>query len=388
MKVTLCLVFTIAMVLSAKAVNIQMVTVGNPGNGNDPADGDRNTSGVQHFGAVGYVYQIGKYEVTAGQYTEFLNAVAKTDPTGLYNPVMASFSQGAQIVQAGTSPNYVYSVAPDWTDRPVNFVGFWDVARFANWMHNGQPVGAQGPGTTEDGAYHDIGNEALFGRNPGARFFIPTENEWYKAAYHKNDGVTANYWLYPTASNVTPGNTLPDPGNHANFITSQPITGISNYTIGAPYWRTTVGVFENSASPYGTFDQGGNVQEWEEEVATSGRRRARGGFYALDVDLMHSSFRSSWDIPNEAAQMGFRIASALPEPSTLALAVGIFAPLAVYRRRPGYVLPVPARLTLVVIAGADRVARLITAAPHLQSSRKAVRRGRPSCRRTGSECSR
>ena len=82
----------------------------------------------------------------------------------------------------------------------MNYVSFWDAARFANWLHNGQPTGPQGPGTTEDGAYHDVGNQTLFGRNAGAKFFIPTEDEWYKAAYHKNDGVTGNYWDYPTAS--------------------------------------------------------------------------------------------------------------------------------------------------------------------------------------------
>ena len=59
-----------------------MVTVGNPGNA---ADTRYDATG---FGSVGYVYQIGKYEVTAGQYTEFLNAVAKADPNGLYNTAM------------------------------------------------------------------------------------------------------------------------------------------------------------------------------------------------------------------------------------------------------------------------------------------------------------
>ena len=78
-------------------------------------------------------------------------------------------------------------MAADWANRPVNYVSFWDAARFANWLHNGQPTGPQGPGTTEGGAYHDVGNQTLFGRNAGAKFFIPTENEWYKAAYHDQD---------------------------------------------------------------------------------------------------------------------------------------------------------------------------------------------------------
>ena len=59
---------------SVQAVTIDMVTVGNPGNA---ADTRYDLTG---FGSVGYNYQIGKYEVTAGQYTEFLNAVAKADP--------------------------------------------------------------------------------------------------------------------------------------------------------------------------------------------------------------------------------------------------------------------------------------------------------------------
>ena len=100
-----------------------------------------------------YAYQIGKYEVTAGQYTEFLNAVADSDTYGLYSTLMGDIlNYGANIQRTGSSPNYSYSVAADWANRPVNYVSFWDAARFANWLHNGQPTGPQGPGTTEDGA--------------------------------------------------------------------------------------------------------------------------------------------------------------------------------------------------------------------------------------------
>ena len=107
--------------------------------------------------------------------------------------------------------------------------------------NNGQPTGAQGPGTTEGGAYHDVGNQTLFGRNAGAKFFIPTEDEWYKAAYHdKTAGLAASYFDYPTGSNTAPINTLPDPGNHANFYDDFG-TGNNSYTIGSPYYRTEVG---------------------------------------------------------------------------------------------------------------------------------------------------
>src|SRR4051812_3617109 len=158
-----------------------MVPIGNPGNAPDTR---YSATGI---GSVGYIYQIGKYEVTAGQYTEFLNAVAKADPNGLYNTAMGdpvAPTQGANIQRSGASPNFSYSVAADWANRPVGYVSFWDAARFANWLHNGQPTGPQDAGTTEGGAYHDVGSQALFGRNAGALFFIPTLDEWYKAAYH------------------------------------------------------------------------------------------------------------------------------------------------------------------------------------------------------------
>ena len=154
--------------------------------------------------------------------------MAKADPNGLYNTAMGDpgvARYGANIQRTGSSPNYSYSVAADWADRPVNFVSFWDAARFANWLHNGQPTGPQGPGTTEGGAYHDVGNQTLFGRNAGAKFFIPTEDEWYKAAYHdKTAGLAASYFDYPTGTNAAPGNDITettDPGNNANFYDQQ-----------------------------------------------------------------------------------------------------------------------------------------------------------------------
>ena len=263
---------------TAAAVTIDMVTVGNPGNAPD------TRYDATGFGSVGYVYQIGKYEVTAGQYTEFLNAVAKADPNGLYNTAMGDpgGSFGANIQRTGSSPNYSYSVAADWANRPVNYVSFWDAARFANWLHNGQPTGPQGPGTTEDGAYHDVGNQTLFGRNAGAKFFIPTEDEWYKAAYHdKTAGLAASYFDYPTGTNAVPGNDINEttnPGNNANYY-------ISNYAIGSPYYRTVVGEFELSDSPYGTFDQGGNVWEWNETAVTSSSRGLRGGSFDQRLGL-------------------------------------------------------------------------------------------------------
>jgi len=86
MKSNLALMISFAWAISASAITIDTVPVGDIGNPNDPSDGDSLTAGVQNFWGRRYAYRIGKYEVTVGQYTAFLNAVAATDTFGLYNP--------------------------------------------------------------------------------------------------------------------------------------------------------------------------------------------------------------------------------------------------------------------------------------------------------------
>ncbi len=307
-----------AVTASANVV-IDTVTVGNPGNTGELSGSGAGGYGPDRIcGAVDYVYNIGKYEVTAGQYTAFLNAVAATDTYGLYNTNMWSSQYGCKIERTGSSGSYSYSVAPDWANRPVNYVSWGDSARFSNWLHNGQPTGAQGLGTTEDGSYFLDGAMSdpellAVTREPEATWAIPTEDEWYKAAYHKNDGASGNYFDYPTSNDAVPSNDLidPDPGNNANFYQYV-------YTIGSPYWRTEVGEFENSDSPYGTFDQGGNVWEWNEAILYGSCRGLRGGSFSGSGGDLHASYRS-YNYPTyEDNRFGFRV-SEVPEPASMAL---------------------------------------------------------------------
>jgi formylglycine-generating enzyme required for sulfatase activity len=306
----------------SEAVTIDMVLVGNAGNAPDT-----RYNGIS-VGSVANAFRIGKYEVTTGQYTEFLNAVARADPNGLYSTFMNS-QFGPNIQRTGSSPNYSYSVAADWANRPVHLVSFWDAARFANWLHNGQPTGPQGIGTTEDGAYHDVGSQTLFGRNPGARFFIPNEEEWYKAAYHNQAaGLAASYFDFPTGTNAVPGTDISEttkPGNNANYYEN-------DYVIGSPYYHTNVGEFELSDSPYGTFDQGGNVFEWTELAATGAVGGLRGGSFDDFSDPLHAAYRNYHSPAGEDSSVGFRVAS-VPEPASITLCLSVLMMLAMIRSK-------------------------------------------------------
>lgn len=208
-----------ALITSASAtVTIDCVTVGNAGNAADPSTG---------YGAVGYNYQIGKYEVTNAQYGAFLNAKAATDSYGLYNIGMASYG----ITRSGTSGSYIYSVTGGLENRPVVYVSWFDAARMANWLVNGQ-----GNGSTETGAYTLNGaTSGIITANAVAQVYLPTDDEWYKAAYY--NGATSTYSLYPNGQNTI----TTEDANYANRIGSS----------------TNVGTYSGAPSMYGTFDQGG-----------------------------------------------------------------------------------------------------------------------------------
>ena len=285
----LTLAASAALITSTSAiVTIDYVSVGNIGNAAD-------TTG---YGAVSYEYQIGKYEVTNAQYAEFLNAKAATDSYGLYNPSMSSYG----ITRSGSSGTYTYVVTSGMENRPVVYVSWFDAARFSNWLANGQ-----GNGDTETGSY--ILNSASSGLIlpiADAKVRLPSEDEWYKAAYY--NGATSTYSLYP---------------NGQNYITKADAN--YNYSVGS---TTDVGTYSSVPSMYGTFDQGGNVWEWNDAVIEGGEgasRGLRGGSWNVSGGAYDSrgylalSYRG--DIPPslEFESVGFRLASAVPEPSSLVL---------------------------------------------------------------------
>jgi hypothetical protein len=313
----------------AGAVQIDFVIVGDPGN---PADTDVVTccdasQGTTGYGSVDYLYRIAKYELTNTQYAEFLNAVAKSDPNLLYNAFQASFG----ITRSGASGNFSYQVTPGWEQRPAHFVNFFDGARFANWLHNGQPLGFQDATTTEDGAYTLLGLNPLgVPRNDGALYFVPSDDEWYKAAYWDPDLQV--YYNYPTGSNTPPSADIPDgpppPANTANYWAGPPGPFDPAFAcdIVSPCEPTDVGAYVNSPSPFGTFDQGGNLFELTEAVNESGHV-IRGGYYLRRVGDLSTVLRTQAPLNCEnCGGLTLRVAASVPEPgSGLLVALGLLA---------------------------------------------------------------
>jgi formylglycine-generating enzyme required for sulfatase activity len=331
------------------AVDIDTVSVGNPGNAADTEI--MITDATTGYGSVAYSFRMGTYEVTNAQYVEFLNGV---DPVGtntleLYRADMTTDARGGIIFDGIGANGAKYRLKPGRDDNPVVYVSWFDAVRFANWMHNGQ-----GSSDTETGAYTLLGgtptpsNASSITRNPGAKWWLPSENEWYKAAYHKNDGIGSSYWDFPTSTDVLPvsdqppGTDAPTPSNAANFNENDAlpngyndgyaVTGSPTFVASQNY-LTNVGAYTSSVSPYGTYDQGGNVWEWTESLFANGHRNLRGSSWDNDSPtILRSAYRISTAAGDGFNLLGFRVAT-VPEPSSIILAVSCAA-LFSFRSRP------------------------------------------------------
>jgi len=260
-----------------RGIDINFVNIGNAGNAGDTQVMNDGTTG---YGAVSSNYRIGKYEVTAAQW-QTINTAAGIGDSGYWSG-----------------------------NQPTAAISWYEAAQFCNYLTSGDKY---------SGAYKfDIsGNFLSIDRvssisTYGTTYVIPTEDEWYKAAYFKPNA--SGYSLY------------------ANGTDTAPVAGVnSNYNkvIGAP-WNINSGTQEQN----GTFDMMGNVWEWNETLfvfSDSSTRGIRGGSYDREVFTLASSGRGIGPY-SEYNEVGFRVAE-VPEPASAAIMTlaGLF--IALKRRK-------------------------------------------------------
>jgi len=288
-----CAIVAVLITSASATVTMDWVSIGNINNAAD----------YTGYGAVDHVYRIGKYEVTNAQYGEFLNAKGQSNANSIYNAAMSGYG----ITQSGISGNFSYSVTTAKANRPVVYVSWYDAARFANWMMNGQ-----GNASMETGAYTlNNATSGIITANIGAQVYIPSENEWYKAAYYS--AANTSYSLYPNGQNTI---TTAD-ANYANSVGSS----------------TNVGTYSGDPSSYGTNDQGGNVWEWNDAVISGSSRGRRGGAWYGGDGGLRSSFSLVLDPSYENGGLGFRVASVVPEPTSILLTIFAGGMILIRRRR-------------------------------------------------------
>jgi hypothetical protein len=275
---------------------IDFVNIGNPGNADDAGAGGGHYSSP--FGGVSYDYRIGTYEISQAQ-------IEKATASGLANVTAGAWSG----------------------NKPAANMSWFEMAAFVNWMntstghHAAYQIDADVTAITlwtSPEAWQTDG-ENLY-RHKNAYYFLPSEDEWYKAAYHKNDGVPT-----PVASS----------------------TGAGTVVYRQPFLQGPANVNSSGGlSAYGTQGQGGNVWELMESAFAAPNDNpiedpARRGDSWIDVggdDYLRSETRTHGDAFLSNSTYGFRVASApigtgLPEPTSLALLAAAVVGLASCRSR-------------------------------------------------------
>jgi len=258
----------------ALADNPETVTVGHPQN---PAD----STG---YGKVSYEYRIGKYEVTNAEYCEFLNSAAKDDPHALYDPRMAQ--QYGGISRSGFAGSYAYSTIAGRDKKPVSYVTWLSCIRYTNWLSGGRDKAA-----TEKGTYTILGgrvaslpDHSTLAAGKTTHWALATENEWYKAAYYdpgKPGGP--GYWSYAFKGGNPPQ---------------------CNLNSGS---MTEVGSYASFPSPSGTFDQNGNLWEYNETVAGT-KVGLRGGSFYIDDNTAYLLASTRYEVLSAKwPNYGFRV---------------------------------------------------------------------------------
>ncbi|MGD9693715.1 MAG: SUMF1/EgtB/PvdO family nonheme iron enzyme [Phycisphaerales bacterium] len=304
------------------------VTIGAPGNRATLPDEVPFRPWMQ-VGAVNYEYRMARTEITGSQWFEFVQAYAPYVGADFGSDL---FSSGAIIFRGfGTNGVPTYTMDPIFNNVSIA-MGWRYAARYCNWLHNGKALtrdafenGAYDTATftnNPDGTVNDQSS-----RSPGALFWIPSEDEWVKAAYYdpnKHGLGLEGYWRHPGGQDTPLQGGLPgEPGAQ----TSAPIT--------QPGFRPDVGSYPDVSAPWGLLDVSGGTVEWTETWSmlnrfriARGSRTGIGSFYYLS-DQIDSSGAG---LPN-ASTFGLRIASTVPGAGAFPLLGGLIMVASTRRKR-------------------------------------------------------
>ncbi len=262
-----------------------------------------NAADTTGYGAVPYEYRASTYEITQ-------DAINKATASGMAN-VTAGAWEGNQ--PAANISWYAAAAFVNFLNTSTGNTAAYDLT-FSNGSWS-MALWSSGQAWTEGGTN-------LY-RNKDAYYFLPSENEWYKAAYFNPAG--SNYFLYPTASSSVP--TAVASGTNAGSAVYRGVASVPALVDSA-----------GGLSPYGTMGQGGNVWEYTESAfdgtnsLPSEPRAIRGGSFNSSENDLRSSLRPNNDPSSEFSSLGFRVAS-VPEPSTYALLLIAGAGWLLWKRR-------------------------------------------------------
>lgn len=268
-------------------------------------------------GSVNYEYAISRTELSAGQYLEFANAIL---PHWQGHP----YELSGQFIQYSTLQNRFVVFSDAVNQNYAEGMTFWNAARYANWLHNGKVNEAW---AFQTGAYDipQLGNDpSLFDGNPiqrlpGAKYWIPSEDEWVKAVFWdtQKDGV-GGYWPLPHGSDVPLMPGLPGEGE-------TPV-GLGSYQ------DFPIGSYPDTQSPWGLVDVSGGWLELTDtaHVNTFIRTWGSSNNSPPDADWFNQQLPGHRRLTLEGAAL--RIATNVPTPGSLA-AVGCALIFAARRRR-------------------------------------------------------
>jgi len=269
---------------------IDFVSVGNAGNANDAGAGGGSYSSP--YGGVGYDFRMSTYEISQ-------DMIDKATAGGLANVTAGTTHTGAE--PAANVTWYEAAAFVNWLNESKGYQKAYDLVwTGSTWTQN---LWSAANAWTLDGT-----NQF---RHKDTYYVLPSEDEWYKAAYHKNDGATANYWDYPTTSNLAPTGTI---SGTLSF------TAVYDDPYSNPIPSDPADVDQaGGLSAYGTMGQGGNVWEWNESAydglndLSSEDRGIRGGNWLYPENSLRSSPRFDSSPDAQGSIIGFRVAM-VPEP--------------------------------------------------------------------------